>query len=189
MAESLPGNGTATKQTPLVLTSTIIKERCPDTFLQRTPFERRLLEHCERIVANARGRELMVQLELRLEGPCPVTHEKTVSRVADELVSNAMEHGFHGRQRGRLFVHVRCPPGIGVQVSASDDGWGFGSGSIIHGNGFHLLRQIGELFLGAPAGPFAANTAVTVVIPLNRHSVSLPVLQELRALTLPLSNR
>jgi hypothetical protein len=45
------------------------------------------------------------------------------------------------------------------------------------------------LFLGAPAGPFAANTAVTVVIPLNRHSVSLPVLQELRALTLPLSNR
>jgi hypothetical protein len=165
MTDSPPHNGT----TSLVLTRTIVKERPPDVFLQTAPFERVLLEHCERIVAGARCPELMVRLELRFDGRCPVTHEKTVLRVADELVSNAMEHGFYNRQRGQLFVHVLCPSTIGIQVSVSDDGWGFDSGRIIDGNGFHLLRQIGELFHGAPTGPVVAKTAVTVVIPLNRH--------------------
>jgi hypothetical protein len=166
MSESLPASGISAST---VLTSTIIKERSSGALRQTAPFERVLLEHCERIVAGARCRELMVRLELRLDGRCPVTHENTVMRVADELVSNAMEHGFYSRQRGQLFVHVVCPPAIGVQVSVSDDGWGFDHDPIIDGNGFHLLRQIGQLFLGAPAGPFVAQAAVTVVIPLNRR--------------------
>ena len=129
-----------------------------------------LLEHCERIVASGRSQELIVQLELKFEGICPATHEKTVLRVADELLSNAMEHGYDARQRGQIFVHVISRAGVGVQVSVSDDGWGFDHDPIIDGNGFHLLRQIGQLFLGAPAGPFVAQAAVTVVIPLNRRA-------------------
>jgi hypothetical protein len=176
MTEPLPGNATVTKQTPLVLTSTIARSRSRGAFLHNAPFERVLLEHCERIVANACSRELMVRLELRFDGRCPVTHQNAVLRVVDELVSNAMEHGFHNRLRGHLFVLVLCPPLMGIQVSVSDDGWGFDSDPIIHGNGFHLLRQVGELFFGAPAGPFIAKAAVTVVLPLRWHGpiVGLP---------------
>ena len=168
-SRALLDSETMTKSTPLVLRTTITKERPRNPSPEGPPFERLLLEHCEKIVADSRSREFMVQLEVRSEGHCPVTHENTVLRVADELLSNAMDHGFYSRQRGHLFVHVVCPPAVGVQVSVSDDGWGFDSGPIIHGNGFHLLRQIGELFLGAPAGPFLAKAAVTVVIPLNRR--------------------
>jgi hypothetical protein len=126
-----------------------------------------LLEHCEGIVAGGHSRELIVQLELKFEGVCPASHEKTVMRVADELVSNAMEHGFYSRQRGQVFVHVVSRAGVGVKVSVSDDGWGFDGGPVIDGNGFHLLRQIGELCRGAAAGPFVAKTALTVIIPLQ----------------------
>jgi two-component sensor histidine kinase len=126
-----------------------------------------LLEHCERILATGRSQELIVQLEFKVEGTCPATHEKTVLRVADELLSNAMEHGYDARLRGHVFVHVISRAGVGVQVSVSDNGWGFDSGPIIDGNGFHLLRQMGDLQIGAAAAPFEAHSTVTVIIPLS----------------------
>jgi len=169
MTESRLAESTITKPIPLVRTSTIVKARSRGALLHKVPFERVLLDHCERIVAKAGCRELTVRLELRFDGRCPVTHWNAVLRVVDELVSNAMEHGFHSRLRGHLFVFVLCPPLVGVQVSVSDDGWGFDSDPIIHGNGFHLLRQVGELFFGAPAGPFIARAAVTVILPLRWH--------------------
>jgi two-component sensor histidine kinase len=96
-------------------------------------------------------------------------HKITVLRVADELLSNAMEHGHYARQRGHVFVHIISRVGVGVQVSVSDDGWGFDSGPIIDGNGFHLLRMIGDLYVGtAKTAPFVAKTTVTVIIPLHR---------------------
>ena len=132
------------------------------------PFEESLLEQCERIVADSHSQKLTVQLEMRLEGVCPTTHEKTVLRVVDELLTNAMEHGFWARQRGCVFVHVITRPGGGVQVSVSDNGWGFDSGTVVDGNGFHLLRMIGELYLGVSAvAPIVAKTTVTVIIPLH----------------------
>src|SRR5882757_4113096 len=169
MPRSLLCSASTMKSPPLVLRSTITGERSQNPLPQRPPFERFLLENCEKIVANARSRPFIVRLELRLEGRCPLTHENTVLRVADELLSNAMEHGFHCRQQGDVFVHLVCLSAVGVQVSVSDDGWGFDSGPIVYGNGFHLLSQIGELYFGAPAGPFVAKTAVTVVIPLNHR--------------------
>src|ERR1700736_5569287 len=144
----------------IVLRSTIVGKRSRSPSL-RSPFERLLLESCERIVASGRSRELVVQLELRIEGFCPVTHEKTVLRVVDELLSNAMEHGFYNRQRGHVLVHVAGRAAVGVQVSVSDDGWGFDS-PIVDGNGFRLLRQIGDLRLEAAAGSFVSKTTITV---------------------------
>jgi glucose-6-phosphate-specific signal transduction histidine kinase len=150
------------------LRSTIIKERSRNPSTQKIPFERLLLEHCEKIVAGGSYEGLTVQIELKCEGTCPVTHEKAVLRVTDELLSNSIEHGFYSRQTGRVFVHVSSRATNCVQVSVSDDGWGFDDGPIIPGNGFYLLQQIGDLRLGAAAaGPFVAKTAITVVIPLR----------------------
>jgi hypothetical protein len=166
--QSALGSGATAPPTPLILRSTVVQVRSKNPCLSSPPFERLLLEHCERVVANRRYQELIVQLELRFEGICPATHETAILRVADELLSNATEHGFYGRQRGHVFVHVVSRAGVGVRVSVSDDGWGFDSGPIIDGNGFHLLRQIGDLYMGASAGPFVANSAVTIIIPLCR---------------------
>lgn len=137
--------------------------------IRRIPFERLLLEHCERILASGKGRKLVMHLDLKFEGACPRSHERTVLRAADELLSNCLEHGFYHRQRGRIFMHIICRVPTGVQVSVSDDGWGFDGNRITAGNGFLLLRQLGALYLAAPAGPFVAKAAVTVVIPLQQH--------------------
>jgi two-component sensor histidine kinase len=153
----------------VILRSTVIRDRSQGSSQPGHPFEELLLGHCERMVAGGRSPELIVRLELKFEGICPAAQEKTVLRVADELLSNAMEHGYHARQRGLVLVHVISRGGVGVQVSVSDDGWGFDSGPIIDGNGFHLLRQIGDLYIGAAAAaPFVAKNTVTVVIPPHR---------------------
>jgi hypothetical protein len=171
--QSAVGGEATAAATPLRLRSTVIRGRSQDSRSPAGPFERLLLEHCERILSSGRSQPLIVQLELRFEGSCPETHEKTVLRVADELLSNAMEHGFYCRERGHVFVHVVSRAGVGIQVSVSDDGWGFDSGQIIDGNGFHLLRMIGDLHVGAPSGPLGAKTAVIVIIPFHHcHAVN-----------------
>jgi hypothetical protein len=162
-------SGTTPAATPSIRRSAIIHGYAQGSSQSRRSFEEALLEHCERIVASVRWQKLTVQLELRCDGMCPVTHEKTVLRAADELLSNAMEHGYYCRSRGHLFVGVVSRPGVGVQVSVNDDGWGFDSSPIVDGNGFHLLRLIGDLYVGAAkTAPSVANTTVTVFIPLNR---------------------
>ena len=166
--QSALDSGATSAATPLILESTNIQDRSQKSSQPRQTFGELLLKQCERIVIDSRSRKLIVQLELRFDGVCPATHEKTVLRVVDELLCNAMEHGFYGRQRGHVLMHIVSHAGIGVQVSVSDDGWGFDSGPIIDGNGFHLLRQIGDLYIGATAGPVVGKTTVTVVIPLNR---------------------
>jgi hypothetical protein len=167
MWQSAGASEATAASTPLLLRSTVFQDGSQDSCPSDRSFEQLLLEHCERILSGGRSQTLIVQLELGFEGSCPETHEKTVLRVADELLSNAMEHGFYCRERGHVFVHVVSRAGVGVQVSVSDDGWGFDSGPIIDGNGFHLLRQIGDLYMGAVAGPFWAKTGVTVIIPLH----------------------
>jgi two-component sensor histidine kinase len=170
------GSGMMATPTPLILRSTVTQNYSQSSSPLISPFERSLQEHCEKILASGRSRELIVQLEVKFEGICPATHERTVLRVADELVSNGIEHGFSGRQRGHVFVHIVSRAGVGVRVSVSDDGCGFDSGPIIDGNGFHLLRQIGDLYAGAAVeAPFAANTAITVVIPLQRQVPFAPL--------------
>jgi hypothetical protein len=167
MSRSAVGARTSATPAATILQSTVMGGRSRSPAVARAPFERSLLRHCETIIVNGSWRKLVVQLELRFEGTCPATHEKTVLRVVDELLSNSMEHGFYSRQRGHVFVHVVSRGAGWIEVSVSDDGWGFDGGPVIDGNGFHLLRQIGELCRGAAAGPFVAKTALTVIIPLQ----------------------
>jgi glucose-6-phosphate-specific signal transduction histidine kinase len=162
---------TPAASTPLLLRSTVIPGYSRRSSQLRRAFEELLLVRCERILSSGGSQKLVVQLELRFEGVCPSTHEKTVLRVANELLSNAMEHGYCARQRGHVFVHVISRIGVRVQVSVSDDGWGFESTPIIDGNGFHLLRMIGDLYFGtAKTAPFVVKTTVAVIIPLAYHS-------------------
>jgi hypothetical protein len=168
MTRSARDAKTTSMPASLILRSTVVGERIRKAGVGTVPFERLLLLCCEKLVVDGIRGELLVQLELRVEGACSVTHENTILRVVDELLSNSMEHGFYGRQRGHVTVHViNRVAADEVAVSVSDDGWGFGGGRIIEGNGFHLLRSIGDLYYGAPAGPFVAKAAVTVVIPLS----------------------
>ena len=89
-------------------------------------------------------------------------YKAAVARAADELVSNAVEHGLYKRRRGRILVQVVARRNAGVEVSVSDDGWGFDGGQVVDGNGFHLLRQLGVLRLGKPPEPFVSEVAITV---------------------------
>ena len=132
-------------------------------------FERALLRLCTRIVAGGGNRALGVRLALRLDGSCPATHQQTVLRAADELVSNAMEHGLRGRTTGHVRVDVVSRAAVGVQISVADDGAGFAAGPIIAGNGFHLLRELGDLIISAPAGRSDTAAVVSLIIPLLRH--------------------
>lgn len=154
--------------TPSIWTRTIARERFRNASMRRPPFDKVLAQHCTKIVTARKHRELIVQLELKVEGTCPITHEKSVLRVIDELLSNSIEHGFYNRQIGHALVHVISRKTVGVKVSVIDDGWGFPSGPIIAGNGFHLLREMGDLRLEVPAGGCGAKTTITVVIPLQR---------------------
>jgi two-component sensor histidine kinase len=169
LRRSAIGVGTRVVPSSSTLRSTTIREHFQNPSVQRVPFERVLLDLCERIVVDGSYPQLFVQINLRFDGTCPATHEMTVLRVVDELLCNAMEHGFYSRQRGLVFVDVVSRATVGVQVSVSDDGWGFDSGPVIGGNGFHLLRQVGDLRFGAATAPSVAKTTVTVVVPLPRR--------------------
>jgi len=127
--------------------------------------EAALLEQHEEILASHGTRSLAVRFEFSLDGACPDTHRGAVLRVTNELLSNAVDHGFYGRQRGNLRVDVACRANAAVHVAVSDDGWGFDPGRVVEGNGLHLLRQIGELRFEAPAAPFVIRAAVTIGVP------------------------
>lgn len=168
MKRSALGGRTRAVSAPSISRSTIIRTCSRFSSAGKAPFEKLVQAHCERIVASSLYRELVVQLDLRFEGRCPIAYENTVLRVIEELLSNSVEHGFDARPSGRVFVQIVSDLDSGVHVSVSDDGWGFETGPIVDLNGFHLLRQLGKLYLGAPAAPFATTAAVTVVIPSLR---------------------
>ncbi len=113
------------------------------------------------------GREPIphVRFDVELAGTCPGTHERAVLRAVDELVCNAMEHGFYGRLHGRLALRVATRPGVGVDVAVSDDGWGFAARAPAEGNGFGLLRTLGMLRVEGALAASTMRTTVGVLIP------------------------
>lgn len=133
-------------------------------------FEQHLRDQCEQRVADCADRELAVSLALTIDGRCPATHEPLVLRVVDELLCNAIEHGLYMRQSGRIAIRVATLPGVGIEVVVSDDGWGFERGPVLDGNGFGLLRLLGEVSVTGSKSPFPRGACVAVLMPL-RHCV------------------
>lgn len=133
-------------------------------------FERHLRAYCEGVIADCADRDLAVSLVLTVEGTWPATHAPVVLRVVDELLCNAIEHGLYMRQSGQVAIHVANRSGVGIEVVASDDGWGFERGPVLDGNGFGLLRLLGEVSVAGAKSPFPRGACVAVLIPL-RHCV------------------
>lgn len=129
-------------------------------------FDQALLEHGEAVLTAATRGSLAVVLDVVILANCPGPIRAAMFRIADELLTNAVEHGFYKRQRGRILVQLTARGLSELALCVLDDGWGFGHSPIIEGNGFHLLRQFGELSVNARSNPFGARTAVTVVVPV-----------------------
>ena len=132
---------------------------------QGPPFVRLLREQCEKIVTAHLAQELRVQLDLQVEGICPPSYQRMVVRVVDELVTNAMQHGFKNRAAGRVFVHIATRRTSGIHIAVCDDGCGFDSALVRSGNGFYLLRQIGYMTFQTWDGPFKPAAVISVRIP------------------------
>lgn len=82
-------------------------------------------------------------------------------RALDELLCNTVEHGFHLRLCGSVSVHASIPSARGLLLSVSDDGWGFGAEPVVDGNGFYLLRMLGQLAIGTNG---SGRTAVSILL-------------------------
>ncbi len=108
-------------------------------------FDHALLQHCRCVLNSVVRPDLTVELHLRTATLCPRPQRQTVFRVVDELLCNAVQHGFYCRLQGCILVELTAAGAGGLSVSVSDDGWGFDDQPIIEGNGFRLLRLIGGL--------------------------------------------
>lgn len=139
---------------------------------EATSFDQALLEHCEAVLRAVSRGSLVVLLDLTISARCPEWIRGAVFRIADELLTNAVEHGFYNRQRGRILVQLTARGLSELALCVLDDGWGFGRNPITEGNGFHLLRQLGELSVNARGNPYGARTAVSVVVPVRRGGCS-----------------
>lgn len=83
-----------------------------------------------------------VSVEEGLEGPGSSGLANLITRVAHELVSNAVKHGMHVRMVGKIAVDVRIIAETAV-LTVSDDGWGLG-GSLLRGEGLKIAHLLAE---------------------------------------------
>lgn len=64
-----------------------------------------------------------VRVEVACAGACPASLHDVVLRVAQELVGNAVKHGFYARLAGRIRLDLVSSPRE-TRLVAADDGWG-----------------------------------------------------------------
>jgi hypothetical protein len=132
----------------------------PEAFIG---FPAALEELIDRLKSDALEQGLSLKIRASSEGVVPQSYAGTVLRVIDELLCNAIEHGFYKCRRGQILLEIgSCTEKI--YIVAHDDGWGFGRAKTVDGNGFLLLKQIGDVKVSHGEHPFKA--CVGVVLPL-----------------------
>jgi two-component sensor histidine kinase len=124
-----------------------------------------ILRLAENIISSRRDQALTLRIALVLDVKPVETLRGAILRVIDELVTNACEHGFYGRASGSILITITSRAEDYIRLLVEDDGWGFPSGHVTDGNGFTLLRQLGELRTGARHGRLAEGALVTLAIP------------------------
>ena len=89
----------------------------------------------------------VIRTEVACEDDCPSDLHDIILRVTQELVSNAVKHGFQDRVIGRLRIQV-ARTWRGVRLKVADDGWGFGhrpcAPDARGGQGLGLIRSLLE---------------------------------------------
>ena len=89
-----------------------------------------VLTRVSRAVAhNMRRPDLAVEVVVKGDDAAlPSQAATSLALVVNELVQNALEHAFTGRERGRILVSLRRVPGE-LEVMVQDDGVGLSGGS------------------------------------------------------------
>lgn len=82
----------------------------------------------------------VIQVEVECSGACPPALHGVLLRVVQELVGNAVKHGFYARLVGLLRVDLESGR-HGTRLLVTDDGWGFSyrSGD---GDGLAIVRAL-----------------------------------------------
>ncbi|WP_131829659.1 ATP-binding protein [Teichococcus deserti] len=83
----------------------------------------------------------LIGLDVAVQGACPAALQQTVLRIAQEMVCNAVKHGFHARARGQIAVTLIALPGRPLQLEVGDDGWG-PPPQEARGEGMALMREL-----------------------------------------------
>ncbi len=88
------------------------------------PLEVRLRKLAEGAADLMADPDQVIQVEVECSGACPPALHGMLLRVVQELVGNAVKHGFYARLVGRLRVSLASGP-RGTRLVVADDGWGF----------------------------------------------------------------
>ncbi len=130
-----------------------------------------LQDLCDNIVSGHREPGKDIALDIAVDpGAVHIDFAVALGLLTNELVTNALKHGFEGKDGGTISVRYRQKPERGVSLTVADDGIGAaglfeeeaiaGAGSrIVRG----LVRQLGaEMTVGARQG-----TVVVINVPAS----------------------
>lgn len=82
-----------------------------------------------------------VHVTLEIDGPLDLQAASPLSLILNELVSNAIEHGFPDGEQGTIAVTLKLAQGTG-ELTVRDDGFGLGSGSQGSGMGLQIVKTL-----------------------------------------------
>jgi two-component sensor histidine kinase len=122
-----------------------LASRTTDALFGLTPqpgsLAERLRQLSETLVELLADPDQVVQVEVICSGLCPAVLHGTLVRVANELIGNAVKHGFRERVVGHIRVEV-VSNSSRSKLSVADDGWGLGCARFGDGQGLRLVRAI-----------------------------------------------
>lgn len=104
------------------------------------PFEVRLRKLAEGAADLLADPGQVIQVEVECSGACPPALHGVLLRVVQELVGNAVKHGFYARLVGLLRVDLESGR-HGTRLLVTDDGWGF-SYRPGDGDGLAIVRAL-----------------------------------------------
>ena len=105
----------------------------------------------------------VIRIEVVCTGSCPAALNDVVLRSMQELVGNAVKHGFYARLVGCIRLELISGP-RGTKLIVADDGWALATESG-HGHGLQLVRALIEPLGGTLA--LRAGNGVTAEIYLR----------------------
>jgi two-component sensor histidine kinase len=119
--------------------------------LTRAPgsLERRLRSLGESLAELLADPDQVIRVEVACTGACPAALHGLVLSVTQELVGNAVKHGFCARLVGRISVDLAAGP-RGTRLVIADDGWGLGRRPC-DGQGLGIVRALIAPFAGTLA--------------------------------------
>ena len=142
--------------------------------MTRTPgsLEARVRSLTESVAELLADPDQVVRVEVSCTGACPEVLHDVVLRAVQELVGNAVKHGFYARLVGRVRVSL-ASGACGTKLVVTDDGWGLGRRPG-HGQGISFVRALIAPFGGTLTLRSKDGVAAEVVLPSATPSLHRP---------------